>query len=49
MLIGEVTVLDTLIAWGHREPAVRAMILTSSRARPGGQVDDFSDYDVILG
>jgi aminoglycoside 6-adenylyltransferase len=48
MLIGEETVLDTLIAWGHREPAVRAMILTSSRARPGGQVDAFSDYDVIL-
>ncbi len=41
-------VLDALVAWGERTPEVRAMVLTSSRARPDGPVDEFSDYDVIL-
>jgi len=42
------SVLDTLAAWGERTPEIRAMILTSNRARPDGVVDEFSDYDVIL-
>lgn len=41
-------VLDALVGWGERTPEVRAMILTSSRVRPDGAVDEFSDYDVIL-
>lgn len=41
-------VLGALAAWGQRTPEIRAMVLTSSRARPGGPVDEFSDYDVIL-
>jgi len=41
-------VLDTLVAWGERTHGIRAMILTSTRARPDGPVDEFSDYDVIL-
>jgi hypothetical protein len=40
--------LTRLVAWGSAEPLVRAMILTSSRARPDGPVDDLSDYDVVL-
>jgi aminoglycoside 6-adenylyltransferase len=41
-------VLDALVAWGERTPEIRAMVLTSGRARPEGPVDEFSDYDVIL-
>jgi aminoglycoside 6-adenylyltransferase len=42
------TVLERLVAWGNALPSIRAMILTSSLARPGGPVDLLSDYDVIL-
>lgn len=38
----------TLIAWGERKSAVRAMLLTSTRAIPGSRLDRFSDWDVIL-
>ncbi len=41
-------VIDKLIRWGKRRPAIRAMLLTSSRANPNALVDVFSDYDVIL-
>jgi aminoglycoside 6-adenylyltransferase len=41
-------VLDTLVAWGERTHGIRAMILTSTRARADGPVDEFSDYDVIV-
>ena len=41
-------VLAPLVAWAEAEPAVRAMILTSTRARPDGPVDELSDYDVIV-
>ena len=41
-------VVEKLIAWGRATPAVRAMILTSTRANPDAHVDPFSDYDVIL-
>jgi len=37
-----------LIQWGERQPLVRAMLLTSSRAIPQAAIDVFSDYDVIL-
>ncbi len=41
-------VLAPLVAWAEAEPAVRAMVLTSTRARPDGPVDALSDYDVIV-
>jgi aminoglycoside 6-adenylyltransferase len=41
-------VLEKMVAWGKAQPWVRAMILSSSLARPGGPVDLFSDYDLIL-
>lgn len=41
-------VLAGLVAWGGAWPAIRAMILTSSRERPERRVDLLSDYDVIL-
>ena len=40
--------LTRLVAWGESEPAIRAMVLTSTRARPDGPVDVLSDYDVIV-
>jgi aminoglycoside 6-adenylyltransferase len=44
----EAEVLARLTAWATDRPAIRAIILTSSRARPGGPVDLLSDYDIIL-
>ena len=44
----EDSVIHTLIHWAERQPGVRAMLLTSSRAIPGAPADVFSDYDVIL-
>jgi aminoglycoside 6-adenylyltransferase len=44
----EADVLERLSAWAKTQPSIRAMILTSSRARPDGPVDRLSDYDVIL-
>jgi aminoglycoside 6-adenylyltransferase len=44
----EKAVVDKLVAWGMAQPLIRAMILTSSRTRPGGPVDLLSDYDLIL-
>ena len=38
--------LDRVVAWAERQPDVRALVLTGSRARPGGPVDDASDYDL---
>jgi aminoglycoside 6-adenylyltransferase len=37
-----------LTAWADARVDVRAMLLTSTRAIPGGKVDALSDYDVIL-
>ena len=37
-----------LIDWAAAQADVRAMLLTSTRARPGAPADRFSDYDVIL-
>jgi aminoglycoside 6-adenylyltransferase len=44
----ETEVLEWLVAWGKADASVRAMILTSSRARPDGGTDALSDYDVIV-
>ena len=44
----EQEVVDELVAWGTAHPLIRTMILTSSRTRPDGPVDLFSDYDLIL-
>jgi aminoglycoside 6-adenylyltransferase len=41
-------IIVRLVAWGAKQDAVRAMILTSTRALPNAPVDRFSDYDVIL-
>lgn len=40
--------LAGLISRSAADPRIRAVVLTSSRARPGGPVDLLSDYDVIL-
>lgn len=40
--------LNHLVAWGEARDDVRAMLLTSTRAVPGGEADALSDYDVIL-
>jgi aminoglycoside 6-adenylyltransferase len=41
-------VIQKLVAWAAARESVRAMLLTSTRARPGGAIDRFSDYDVVL-
>jgi aminoglycoside 6-adenylyltransferase len=46
--MGEAEVLERLVAWGQAQPTVLAMVITSSRARPDGDVDILSDYDLIL-
>jgi len=40
--------LPTLIEWARAGTAIRAVLLTSTRAVPGAPVDALSDYDVIL-
>jgi aminoglycoside 6-adenylyltransferase len=45
----EADVVDQLVAWATARPEVRALILTSSRARADETADDLSDYDVIVG
>lgn len=44
----EPEVLEKLVAWGAAHPAIRAVILTSSRARSDGSADLLADYDIIL-
>ena len=41
-------VLLRLIAWARHQPAVRAVLLTGSRANPRATIDVLSDYDVVL-
>lgn len=41
-------VIAALVAWGAADPAIRALILTSSRAIPDAPVDRLSDYDLIV-
>jgi aminoglycoside 6-adenylyltransferase len=38
----------SLIRWAGEKDAVRAVLLTSTRARPGAPVDALSDYDAVL-
>ena len=47
-MIDDDPVLKRLIAWAVARPDVRAVWLTSTRARPGAAVDDLSDYDVVV-
>jgi len=41
-------VLERLVGWAAERDAVRAVLLTSTRANPDAPTDPFSDYDVIL-
>ena len=47
-LPSETEVLDRLATWVNGRDSIRAMIMSSSRTRPGGPVDLLSDYDIIL-
>lgn len=40
--------IDELAQWAEDREDVRLLILTSTRAIPGGYVDAYSDYDVIV-
>jgi aminoglycoside 6-adenylyltransferase len=40
--------IPTLVQWATARDAIRAMLLTSTRAVPGAPTDILSDYDVIL-
>jgi aminoglycoside 6-adenylyltransferase len=41
-------VIRRLVSWAEERDPVRAMLLTSTRARPRTPVDVLSDYDVVL-
>jgi aminoglycoside 6-adenylyltransferase len=36
------------LKWGEHRPSVRAVLLTSTRSKPGARVDLFSDFDIVL-
>ena len=40
-------VVSRLVTWAAGRPDVRAVLLTSTRAKPG-PVDALSDYDVVV-
>jgi aminoglycoside 6-adenylyltransferase len=44
----EADVVARLTAWGENDPSIRALVLTSSRARADESVDALSDYDLIV-
>ena len=44
----EADVLARLAAWGEADPSIRALVLTSSRARADESVDALSDFDLIV-
>ncbi len=44
----DLDVLARIARWAETRPDVRAVLLTSSRARPGAPVDALSDWDIIL-
>jgi aminoglycoside 6-adenylyltransferase len=48
VLPDESEVLARLVAWGAKDEVIRALVLTSSRARQDDTVDPLSDYDVIV-
>lgn len=41
-------VLRRLVRWAEERDIVRAMLITSTRARPRAPVDLLSDYDIVL-
>jgi aminoglycoside 6-adenylyltransferase len=41
-------VILKLVLWAQQQDAVRAMLMTSTRAVPNASVDDLSDYDIVL-
>jgi aminoglycoside 6-adenylyltransferase len=41
-------VISKLIRWAEQRDAIRAMLLTSTRAVPNAPMDEYSDYDVVL-
>ena len=41
-------VITKLIHWAEQRDAIRAMLLTSTRAVPNAPMDELSDYDVVL-
>jgi aminoglycoside 6-adenylyltransferase len=41
-------VIRRLVGWAEQRDAIRAMLLTSTRAVPNAKIDVLSDYDVIL-
>ncbi len=47
-MIAEKEMLARFVRWGEEREDVRAMVLTSTRTTPGGYVDEFSDYDIII-
>ncbi len=44
----ETDVINRLVQWAGEQAQVRAMLLTSTRARPDAVLDRLSDYDVIV-
>jgi aminoglycoside 6-adenylyltransferase len=46
--VSEADVIERLVGWAETDPAIDALILTSSRARTDETVDALSDYDVII-
>jgi Streptomycin adenylyltransferase len=48
VLPDESAVVNALVAWGDSRSDVRAMILTSSRARQDATADVLADYGVIV-
>ncbi|MBN1161517.1 MAG: aminoglycoside 6-adenylyltransferase [Dehalococcoidales bacterium] len=44
----EKAVISSILSWAESKPDIRAVILTSSRAKPDEKLDEFSDYDVII-
>jgi aminoglycoside 6-adenylyltransferase len=47
-MIHKDSVIRRLARWGEEREAIRAMLLTGSRANPNALVDAWSDYDVLL-
>jgi len=41
-------VIQAIIGWAEARPAIRCVLLTSTRAIPGSPVDALSDFDLIL-
>jgi aminoglycoside 6-adenylyltransferase len=47
-LPSENDVIARLVAWAEGDDSIRALVLTSSRARDDGTADLLSDYDVVV-